>query len=91
MSKSNFKLLFVLHETALGYVMTQCLEFEEVGRQLQEVDAITDLSKFGKIVKVTSYLPFANSADALENANHLAEGMLVWNVQIIARLHYCIC
>ncbi|CAG8621220.1 10011_t:CDS:2, partial [Paraglomus occultum] len=58
------------------YVMAQCLEFEEVGRQLKDADAISDLAKFGKIVKESSYLPFTSSADALENASNLAEGKI---------------
>ena len=37
---------------------------------------MTDLAKFGKIVKLKAFLPFKNAADALENINDISEGLV---------------
>lgn len=37
-------------------------------------EAIQDLSKFGKMVKLKSFLPFGSAGEALQNANDVSEG-----------------
>lgn len=37
-------------------------------------EAIPNLSKFGKMVELKSFLPFRDAAHALENANDISEG-----------------
>ena len=36
--------------------------------------AVLDLAKFGKVVKLESFLPFKSGANALENINSISEG-----------------
>ncbi|KAJ2323681.1 Nucleolar protein 56, partial [Coemansia sp. RSA 2673] len=68
-------LTHVLYESASGYGLFQVQQAEKVGSQLAEVQAtINDLSKFGKFIKATSFAPFKNAADALENINDVSEG-----------------
>ena len=35
---------------------------------------MTDLAKFGKVIKLESFLPFKSGANALENINCVSEG-----------------
>lgn len=35
-----------------------------------------DLAKFGKIVKLKSLMPFHSAEDALDNINHISEGLV---------------
>ncbi|OMH81898.1 Nucleolar protein 56 [Zancudomyces culisetae] len=66
----------VLFETASGYGLFEIVEAEVIGSKLPEVQkAVTDLAKFGRYVKLKSFLPFKNAADALENINMVSEGM----------------
>lgn len=42
-------------------------------------EAIQDLSKFGKMVKLKSFLPFGSAGEALQNANDVSEGECEWS------------
>ncbi|CAG8608741.1 22483_t:CDS:2, partial [Cetraspora pellucida] len=60
-----------------GYALFECLQNEEIGYKLANVQkAVQDLVKFGKAVKLKSFVPFKNAAHALENANDISEGVL---------------
>lgn len=66
---------YVLFETASGYALFERLQSEEIGSKLESVQkSILDLPKFSKMVKLKSFAPFKNAADALENANDVSEG-----------------
>ncbi|OMJ23384.1 Nucleolar protein 56 [Smittium culicis] len=66
----------ILFETASGYGLFEVLQAEEIGSKLAEVQkTITDLAKFGKYIKLKSFVPFKNAADALENINDVSEGV----------------
>ncbi|RIB03915.1 hypothetical protein C2G38_2008666 [Gigaspora rosea] len=68
---------YVIFETAYGYALFECLQSEEIGSKLANVQkAVQDLAKFGKTVKLKSFVPFKNAAHALENANDVSEGVL---------------
>lgn len=55
--------------------MFERVQSEEIGAKLEQVQAtVTDLAKFGKMVKLKSFAPFKSAADALENANDVSEG-----------------
>jgi nucleolar protein 56 len=65
-----------LFELATGYALFERLESEEIGRELEDVQqAVLDLSKFGKMIKLKSLMPFKTAADALENCNDISEGI----------------
>ncbi|KAI8373670.1 hypothetical protein BD560DRAFT_393993 [Blakeslea trispora] len=68
---------YILFETASGYALFERLQSEEIGSKLESVQAsIADLSKFSKMLKLKSFAPFKNAADALENANDVSEGIV---------------
>jgi nucleolar protein 56 len=69
--------MFVLFETASGYSLFERMESEEIGQQLEEYQKeVTDLGKFGKTVKLVSFLPFKSAVHALENINDISEGIV---------------
>ena len=66
---------YVLCETASGYALFERLATDEVGAELDAVQAsVQDLSKFGKAIKLTSFAPFQSAGHALENINDVSEG-----------------
>ncbi|RKO93802.1 hypothetical protein BDK51DRAFT_36440 [Blyttiomyces helicus] len=69
--------LYVLLETASGYALYQRTESEEIGQELEEVQkAVTDITRFRKIMKLKSFAPFKSAAHALENMNDVSEGVV---------------
>jgi len=44
--------------------------------RLQVQASISDASKFGQLLKLKGFMPFNSAANALENANHVSEGLL---------------
>lgn len=68
-----------MFETASGYSLFERLQSEEIGSKLESVqNSIADLSKFSKMLKLKSFAPFKNAADALENANDISEGKKIF-------------
>lgn len=68
---------YVLFEHASGYALFKNIAMEDIGSQLEQVQAaVVDLSKFGKVVKLESFLPFKSGANALENINAISEGVM---------------
>jgi len=66
---------YVLYEHSAGYALFKNIAMEDIGSQLDEVQAaVTDLAKFGKVIKLESFLPFKSGANALENINCVSEG-----------------
>lgn len=64
-----------MFETASGYALFERLQSEEIGSKLEQVQkSVLDLTKFGQMVKLKSFAPFKNAADALENVNDISEG-----------------
>lgn len=65
----------MLFEHAAGYALFKNIAMEDIGSQLDQVQAtVVDLAKFGKVVKLESFLPFKSGANALENINSISEG-----------------
>ena len=70
-------MLYVLYEHASGYAVFKVVSQEEIGVLLPEVqESVTDLSRFGKLVKLTAFSPFKSGANALDNINCISEGLL---------------
>ncbi|KAI9773402.1 MAG: snoRNP complex protein nop56 [Geoglossum simile] len=69
---------FLLHESSVGYAIFQVVhQADTIGNRLKEVQqASQDLAKFGKMIKLVSFVPFQGAAQALENANDISEGIL---------------
>lgn len=69
--------MFVLFEAASGYSLFEASEFESIGANLTQVQQdILDLSKFGKMVTLKSFMPFKTAAHALDNLNSVSEGII---------------
>ncbi|EEB07290.1 U3 snoRNP protein Nop56 [Schizosaccharomyces japonicus yFS275] len=68
---------YLLYESATGYSLFDVLGADEIASKTKEVQkSLQDLSKFGKVVKLRSFIPFKNAAHALENANDISEGVM---------------
>jgi nucleolar protein 56 len=69
--------LFVLFENASGYALFEQTESDDIAQLLEEMqDAMTDLSRFSKVIKLKAFMPFKSAEEALESINDLSEGML---------------
>jgi nucleolar protein 56 len=70
-------LKYILFETSIGFALFERLGFEEVGQNLDETqDAMTDFSRFSKLVQILAFQPFPSAAEALQEINLLTEGIL---------------
>lgn len=77
-------MLFVLFEHSAGYALFEVTEFEEVGTFLPQVEqSVTDLARFNKVVKLTSFVSFSTAIDALEAINAISEGKTVVSSTIL--------
>lgn len=64
-----------MFESATGLALFSNDFIEEIGRESKSVqDSIDDISKFGKMVKLVSFVPFKDAGHALEVANDVSEG-----------------
>lgn len=69
--------MHILFETASGYSLFNVKDFEDIGKNLTEVQKdILDLSKFGAHVQLVSFVPFQSASHALENINSISEGIV---------------
>lgn len=67
----------MLYESAYGYGLFERLEGDEIGQSLEEVQqAMLDLGKFGKAIKLKAFMPFQSAAHALDNMNQVSEGLV---------------
>lgn len=69
--------LFLIFESASGYALFEHSGSDEVSPQSAELqEAISDSSRFHKIVKLRAFAPFTDAENALENINDLSEGVV---------------
>ncbi|KAI1614962.1 hypothetical protein EDD37DRAFT_401326 [Exophiala viscosa] len=68
---------YLLHEGPMGYSLFKvALQADTVGNRLKEVqDSVQDLSRFGKMVDLVSFLPFESGKQALEELHDISEGI----------------
>ncbi|CCJ31270.1 unnamed protein product [Pneumocystis jirovecii] len=67
----------LLVELSIGYALFEVIQTEVIGKKLREVqEASQDLSKFGKFVKLKSFLPYRDADHALKNVNDISEGLM---------------
>ncbi|KAG2498922.1 hypothetical protein HYH03_003112 [Edaphochlamys debaryana] len=68
---------FVLFESAVGYGLFEVTEFDQIGQSVETVQqAVSDMARFGRIVKLTAFKPFPSAADSLEQINAISEANL---------------
>ncbi|KHJ48403.1 snoRNA binding domain protein [Trichuris suis] len=69
--------MFILFEHASGYSLFNVKQFEELGAQLESVEAsVRDFGKFNALVHLHAYAPFENVEDALEECLAITDGLL---------------
>ncbi|KAJ5808596.1 hypothetical protein N7474_009865 [Penicillium riverlandense] len=68
---------FLLFEGPMGYSLFKVAhKGDSVGNSLKEVqEGVNDLAKFGKMVELSSFLPFENNKQALGEINDISEGV----------------
>ncbi|KAI9929217.1 hypothetical protein ASPWEDRAFT_168943 [Aspergillus wentii DTO 134E9] len=68
---------FLLHESPMGYSLFKVThQADSVGNRLKEVqEGVNDLAKFGKMVELSSFVPFENNKQALSEINDVSEGV----------------
>ncbi|KAI9738205.1 MAG: snoRNP complex protein nop56 [Cirrosporium novae-zelandiae] len=68
---------YLLHEAPMGYSLFQVIhQADTVGNRLKEVqESVRDLAKFGKMVRIASFLPFEDGQQALQEVNNISEGI----------------
>jgi nucleolar protein 56 len=85
MSTTSF---YVLFESAAGYALFSILESDEISNLVAEVQSgHSDFSKFQRIVKMISFLPFLTAESALENINAISEHELTEELKV-PHLHF---
>ncbi|MED6168688.1 snoRNP complex protein nop56 [Stylosanthes scabra] len=69
--------LFLLYESASGYALLEAHGIDEIGQNTEAVrNSVSDLNRFGKVVKLRSFNPFTSALDALKQCNAISEGLL---------------
>lgn len=67
--------LYLLSESALGYALFEVAENDVIAAQEESMQtAITEYSRFARMVKLSAFAPFLTAQHALENANMISEG-----------------
>ena len=71
-----------MFELASGYALFEKQAADIIGQADADFqDSIQDLAKFGKFLKLKSFLPFKSAADALQNCNDVSEGICNANLK----------
>ncbi|GFP82447.1 nucleolar protein 56 [Phtheirospermum japonicum] len=69
--------LYVLYESASGYGLFLAHGIDEIGQNTEAVrNSVTDLNRFGKVVKLAAFSPFESALDALNQCNAVSEGQM---------------
>lgn len=68
---------FVLYETASGFALFEVKEMDEISLTTDKLqESVSDMARFGKIVKLSAFKPFTSAANALEQINAISEAQL---------------
>ncbi|PSR89540.1 Nucleolar protein [Actinidia chinensis var. chinensis] len=67
--------MYLLYESASGYSLFLAHGLDEIGQNTESVrNSVTDLNRFGKVVKLEAFIPFESALDALNQCNAISEG-----------------
>lgn len=67
--------LFLLAEAASGYALFDVKEADVIASQTESMQtAMSEYSRFSKMVRMSAFAPFRSAEHALENANMVSEG-----------------
>lgn len=68
--------LYLLYESASGYSLLLAHGLDEIGQNTEAVrSSVSDLNRFGKVVKLVAFNPFESALDALNQCNSVSEGI----------------
>jgi nucleolar protein 56 len=85
---ADTSVLFVLHESAIGYALFEVIAFDEIGSLIENASAsVTDLTRFGRAIKLKAFTPFTSAIEALENANAISEHAMTGTLHNFLELH----
>jgi nucleolar protein 56 len=80
--------LFVLHESAVGYSLFEVVAFDEIASLIENASStVTDLSRFSRAIKLKAFTPFATAIEALENANAISEHAMTDTLHNFLEMH----
>jgi nucleolar protein 56 len=80
--------LYLLYESASGYALFETPGLDEIGQNADAIqESVTDLTRFGKVVKLLAFSPFTSAADALEQCNSVTEGIMTSELQNFLELN----
>lgn len=69
--------LYLLYESSSGYALFNAHGIDEIGQNTEAVrSSVSDLNRFGKVVKLTAFHPFESALDALNQCNSVSEGLM---------------
>ena len=69
--------MFILFEAASGYSLFEVTGLDELQQQADAVQqAVSDMNRFGRVVKLIAFVPFKSAADALEQVNAVSEATM---------------
>lgn len=69
--------LFILFEAASGYSLFEVTGLDELQQQADAVQqAVSDMNRLGRVVKLIAFMPFSSAADALEQVNAVSEAQM---------------
>ncbi|XP_072997640.1 nucleolar protein 56-like [Typha latifolia] len=69
--------LYLVFESASGYALFHAYGLDEIGQNTEAVrNCVLDLTRFGKVVKLVAFTPFASALDALNQCNAISEGIM---------------
>ncbi len=69
---------FLLYESASGYGLFEVTSLDEIGGSSVDAvqQAVTNLERFGKAVKLAAFKPFTSAINALEQINAVSESQV---------------
>merc|ERR1712195_130748 len=68
---------YIFFESASGFALFERTESEDIGKLTEEVqNSVLEMKRFGKIMRLTSFLPFTSAENALLCQNEISEGIL---------------
>ncbi|XP_021775925.1 nucleolar protein 56-like [Chenopodium quinoa] len=68
---------YLLFESSSGYGLFNAEGLDEIGQNTEAVrNSVSDLNRFGQVVKLTAFQPFESALDALNQCNAVSEGIM---------------
>merc|ERR1712086_270064 len=68
---------YIFFESASGFGLFERTESEDIGKLTEEVqNSVLEMKRFGKIMRLASFLPFTSAENALLCQNEISEGVV---------------